>query len=148
MTEGIGHKQVSRRISWRLQMKISHRAVRAGLLLAMSIVAGTVAAAEISPRCPAPASSELLAMMRNAPDAVVFEFRDQQAKLGIKLFDSLPPQGNEMGDRFYIAMRPGFPFSRVIVAQHGCVETAVLVDFRVAIAIKNAIKRFTVESSI
>jgi hypothetical protein len=129
-------------------MKNPHRALLAGLLLALCSGAGTAAAADITPRCPSPASSELLAMLRGAPDAVVFEFRDRQAKLGIKLFNSLPPRANEVGDRFYIAMRPGFPFSRVIVAQHGCVETAALVDFRVAVAIKKAIKRFVLESSI
>jgi len=129
-------------------MKVPHWALVAGLLLVSCSVAGTVAAADITPRCPSPASSELLAMMRGAPDAVVFEFRDRQAKLGIRLFNSLPPRANEAGDRFYIAMRPGFPFSRVIVAQHGCIETAALVDFRVAIAIKKAIKRFVLESSI
>jgi len=129
-------------------MKISHRALLTGLFLAVSAIAGRALANEVSPRCPAPASSELQALMRDAPDAVVFEFRDQQAKLGIKLFDSLPPQANEVGDRFYIAMRPGFPFSRVIVAQHGCVEAAALIDLRVAIAIKKAIKRFTPEFSI
>jgi hypothetical protein len=129
-------------------MKNPHRALLAGLLLALCSGAGTAAAADITPRCPSPASSELLAMMCGAPDAVVFEFRDRQAKLGIKLFNSLPPRANEVGDRFYIATRPGFPFSRVIVAQHGCVETAALVDFRVAVAIKKAIKRFVLESSI
>jgi hypothetical protein len=129
-------------------MKVPHRALVAGLLLVLCSVGGTATAADITPRCPSPASSELLAMLRGAPDAVVFEFRDRQAKLGIRLFDSLPPRENEAGDRFYIAMRPGFPFSRVIVAEHGCIETAALVDFRVAIAIKKAIKRFVLESSI
>ena len=129
-------------------MNIPHRTLFAGLLLALSSVAGTASAADITPRCPSPASSELLALMQNAPDAVVFEFRDRQAKIGIKLFDSIPPQENQAGDRFYIAVRPGFPFSRVLIAEHGCIETAALVDFRVAIAIKKAIKRFAQESSI
>ena len=129
-------------------MKIPHRTLLAGLLLVSSLAAGTAPAADITPRCPSPASSELLALMQSAPDAVVFEFRDRQAKIGIKLFDSIPPQENEAGDRFYIAMRPGFPVSRVLIAEHGCIETAALVDFRVAIAIKKAIKRFAQESSI
>ena len=129
-------------------MKIPHWTLSAGLFLALSLAAGTAPAADLTARCSSPASNELLALMRSTPDAVVFEYRDRQAKIGIKLFNSLPPQENQAGDRFYIAMRPGFPFSRVIVAEHGCIETAALVDFRVAIAIKKAIKRLAEESSI
>ncbi len=127
-------------------MQIPCRCVLMALLLASCPMAAM--AADITPRCPSPASSELLLLMQSAPDAVVFEYRGRQAKVGIRLFNALPPQENQTGDRFYIAMRPGFPLSRVMVAQHGCVEDAVLVDVRVAIAIRKAIRRFVSKSSI
>lgn len=127
-------------------MQIPYRPALMALLLASCPTAGM--AADITPRCPSPTSSALLTIMRSAPDAVVFEYRGRQAWVGIRLFNSLPPQENQTGDRFYIAMRPGFPFSRVMVAQHGCIEDAVLVDVRVATAIRKAIKRFVGESSI
>ena len=111
------------------------------LLQGFSSIVGAAQAQEITPRCPLPASSTLLALMRNAPDAVVLEFRGEEAKDAIKIFNTLPPMGSESGDQFYIALRPGFPFSNLIVARHGCIETDVLVDVRVAVAIKRAVKR-------
>lgn len=113
----------------------------AGLLLAFSAIVGAAQAQDITPRCPVPASSTLFKLMHNAPDAVVFELRGKEAKTAIEIFNSLPPLGRESGDRFYIAFRPGFPYSRLLVASHGCIENAAVVDVRVAIAIRSAVKR-------
>ena len=95
---------------------------------------------DFSPRCPVPVGSSLSKLMTSAPDAVVYEFRGRDAAVGIRIFNTLPPRGNDGCDRFYIAVRPAFPVSRLIVANHGCVADAMLVDVRVAMAIRKAIK--------
>jgi hypothetical protein len=95
---------------------------------------------DFTPRCPVPIGSSLSKLMTSAPDAVVYEFRGRDAAIGIRIFNTLPPRGNDGGDRFYIAVRPAFPVSRLIVANHGCVADAMLVDVRVAMAIRKAIK--------
>ena len=114
----------------------------ATLVLALSLpLAAAKAGDEFSPRCPAPVSTAITALMLSAPDAVVFEFRGRDAVVGIKIFNALPPIGHEVGDRFYIAVRPAFPLSRLIVAKHGCVANAMQVDLRVALAIRKAMKQ-------
>jgi hypothetical protein len=124
-----------------MSMRTTNWPIWAALILALSLPSAAAKAAdEFSPRCPAPVSSAITALMLSAPDAVVFEFRGHDATVGIKIFNALPPIGHEVGDRFYIAVRPAFPLSRLIVAKHGCVANAMLVDLRVAIAIRKAIK--------
>src|SRR4029077_20910677 len=90
--------------------------------------------------CPVPMDTSLSRLLTSAPDAVVYEYRGRDAAVGIRIFNALPPRGIGGGDRFYIAMRPAFPISRLIVASHGCVTNAMLVDARVATAIRKAIK--------
>ena len=120
-----------------------------GVVASALIAAGSLTAMpsqaqdDFSPRCPVPIGSSLTRLMESAPDAVVYEYRGRGAAIGIRIFNSLPPQGHDGGDRFYIAMRPAFPVSRLIVAKHGCVANAMLVDVRVARAIRKAIKQTT-----
>jgi hypothetical protein len=111
-----------------------------GVILALNFGPGVARAGDFSPRCPAPVSTAIATLMNGVPDATVFEFRGRDAAVGIWIFNNLPPTGHDDGDRFYIAVRPDFPLSRLIVARHGCVANAMLVDLRVAIAIKKAIK--------
>jgi len=84
----------------------------------------------------------LFDLMHKVPDAIVLELRGNEAKRAIELFNSMAPQGRDTGDRFYIAFRPDFPLSRLMIASHGCIEISVLVDLRTAIAIKRAVKGF------
>ena len=113
----------------------------AGALIAF-VSAPTIAnAGDVTPRCPVPVTTSLSRLMTNAPDAIVYEYRGRDASVGIRIFNTLPPRGTDDGDRFYIAVRPAFPVSRLIVASHGCVTNAMLVDVRVAAAIRKAIKR-------
>jgi hypothetical protein len=117
------------------------------MILALNFGPRVARASDFSPRCPAPVSTALATLMNGAPDATVFEFRGRDAVLGIRIFNTLPPTGHDDGDRFYIAVRPDFPLSRLIVAKHGCVASAMLVDLRVAIAIKKAIKQAVTTST-
>jgi len=105
------------------------------------IVAAVFLALNLTPRCPVPVDTSLSRLLTSAPDAVVYEYRGRDAAMGIRIFNTLPPRGTDGGDRFYIAMRPAFPVSRLIVANHGCVSNAILVDVRVAFAIRKAIKQ-------
>jgi len=130
-----------------MAMKDSMRRVYIGLPLAILWMVGSADAAEITPRCPSPASSMLFDLMHKVPDAIVFELRGNEAERAIELFNSMAPQGRDAGDRFYIAFRPDFPFSRLMIASHGCIETSVLVDLRIAVAIKRAVKRFDESTS-
>ena len=118
------------------------------IFLAAILTAGAAEAGDFTPRCPAPANSTLQTMMRAAPDAVVFEFRGTEARTGIKIYNSLAPRSTDSGDRFYIAMRPGYAFSRLMIASHGCIQTAAVVDLRVAVAIRVALKKVEAELSI
>lgn len=129
-------------------MLASGRLLLAALFLAFCIVADAAKAGDLTPRCPVPTSTALANLMLSAPDAVVFEFRGERARAAIRVFDSLPPRGTDVGDRFYIAMRPGFPWSQLMIAEGGCIENAVVVDVRIAVAIKRAIKRVDASVSI
>lgn len=129
-------------------MRLINRIPVSLAFLATILMAGVVQAGDLTPRCPAPANSTLQTMMQAAPDAVVFEFRGSEARTGIKIYNSLAPRGTDSGDRFYIAMRPGFAFSRLMIADHGCIQTAAVVDLRVAVAIKIALKKVEAEHSI
>lgn len=102
---------------------------------------GIANAGDVTPRCPVPVTTSLSRLMTNAPDAIVYEYRGRDASFGIRIFNTLPPRGTDDGDRFYVAVRPAFPVSRLIVANHGCVTNAMLVDVRVATAIRKAIKQ-------
>ena len=113
----------------------------AAVFLALNLAPTTALAGDVTPRCPVPVGTSLSRLMTSAPDAVVYEFRGRDAAIGIRIFNTLPPRGTDDGDRFYIAMRPAFPVSRLIVADHGCVSNAMLVDVRVAMAIRKAIKQ-------
>ena len=96
---------------------------------------------DVTPHCPIPITTSLSRLMSSAPDAIVYEYRGRDAAIGIRIFNTLPPRGSDDGDRFFIAVRPAFPVSRLIVANHGCVANAMLVDVRVAAAIRKAIKQ-------
>lgn len=113
----------------------------AAVFLALNFSPTTALAGDVTPRCPVPVNTSLSRLMTSAPDAVVYEYRGRDAAVGIRIFNTLPPRGTDDGDRFYIAMRPAFPVSRLIVASHGCVSNAMLVDVRVATAIRRAIKQ-------
>jgi hypothetical protein len=118
-----------------------------GVILALNFGPGVARAGDFSPRCPALVSTAIATLMNGVPDATVFEFRGRDAAVGIRIFNALPPTGHDDGDRFYIAVRPDFPLSRLIVARHGCVASAMLVDLRVAIAIRKAIKQAVTAST-
>jgi hypothetical protein len=113
----------------------------AAVFLALNLAPSTALAGDVTPRCPVPVDSSLSRLLTSAPDAVVYEYRGRDAAIGIRIFNTLPPRGGDDGDRFYIAVRPAFPVSRLIVASHGCVSNAMLVDVRVAAAIRKAIKQ-------
>ena len=113
-------------------------------MLALNLGPGVAGAEDAFSRCRLPIAREISTLMQSVPDAVVYEFRGSNALIGIRIFNALPPTGHEVGDRFYIAMRPYFPLSRLMVVQHGCVTNAMLVDLRVANAIRKAIKRLDV----
>ena len=115
--------------------------ILAAVFLALSLAPTTARAGDVTPRCPVPVGISLNRLMTSAPDAVVYEYRGRDAAIGIRIFNTLPPRGTDYGDRFYIAVRPAFPVSRLIVANHGCVSNAMLVDVRVAMAIRKAIKQ-------
>ncbi|HEX3064766.1 MAG TPA: hypothetical protein VHQ39_04760 [Dongiaceae bacterium] len=113
----------------------------AAVFLALNVAPTVAQAGDVTPRCPVPVDTSLSRLLSSAPDAVVYEYRGRDAAVGIRIFNALPPRGLGDGDRFYIAMRPAFPISRLIVASHGCVSNAMLVDVRVAFAIRKAIKQ-------
>ena len=114
----------------------------AAAVLVAFVTAPTIAnAGDVTPRCPVPVTTSLSRLMSSAPDAIVYEYRGRDAAIGIRIFNTLPPRGSDDGDRFFIAVRPAFPVSRLIVANHGCVANAMLVDVRVAAAIRKAIKQ-------
>jgi hypothetical protein len=126
---------------------INWRASAAALILSCSFAAAA-GAQGITPRCPAPSSSVLLNLMRHTPDAVVVELRGREAKVAIGMFNLLPPAGNERGDRFYIAVLPGAPISRLLVASHGCIENGAVVDIRTAAAIAKAARKVAAAAEI
>jgi hypothetical protein len=129
-------------------MRVPIRPICTGLLLAFLTTAGTASAEKLSPRCPSPTPAALWALMHSAPDAVVFEFRGEDAKTGIRIFNSLPPAGQDAGDRFYIAVRPGLPRSRLLIGSHGCIEDSAVVDARIALKIQRAIEKYRAATSI
>jgi hypothetical protein len=124
-------------------MRIGNWPIWLSVMLALNFAPGLARAGDddLAPRCPLPVATALTTLLRGAPDAVVYEFRGRDASVGIRIFNRLPPTGHDQGDRFYIAFRPYFPISRLIVAKDGCVADAMLVDLRVAVAIKKAIKQ-------
>jgi hypothetical protein len=123
-------------------MRLGNWPIWLSVALALNFAPGTARAGEddLAPRCQLSVATALTSLLQGAPDAVVFEFRGRDARVGIRIFNRLPPKGHDDGDRFYIAVRPYFPISRLIVAKDGCVANAMLVDLRIAVAIKKAIK--------
>jgi hypothetical protein len=121
-------------------------------LLAVSLLlclpAAAAPAREEGPRCEASTNSVILSVMRSTPDVQVFEFRGVDAHLGITLYNSLPPQGHEHGDRFYILMKPGAAMSHLIVGDAGCVQDTAAVDQKTAGVIKKVIERTAAQSWI
>jgi hypothetical protein len=111
------------------------------ILLILCSIVGVAQAQEITPRCPMPSSTVLYNLMQYAPDVVILELRGNEAKAAIEIFNSLPPAGEDAGDRFYIAFQPGTPLSRLIVANHGCIENGALVDLHTAVVIEKAAKK-------
>ena len=110
-------------------------------LLILCPIVGVAQAQDITPRCPTPSSTVLFNLMQHMPDGFILELRGNQAKVAIEIFDSLPPQGEDVGDRFYIALQPGIPIARLVVASHGCIENGALVDLHTAAVIENAAKK-------
>jgi hypothetical protein len=129
-------------------MRVSIPPICIGLLLGILTTAGTATAERIVPRCPSPTPTALSALIRSAPDAIVLEFRGEDAKFGIRIFNSLPPEGKEAGDRFYIAVRPGLPKSRLLIGSNGCIEDSALVDVRLALKIHRAIEKYRAATAI
>ena len=122
------------------------RLIAVSLLLCMP--AAAVPAHEEGPSCKASTTSVILSVMRSSPDVQVFEFGGLDAHLGITLYNSLPPQGHEHGDRFYILMKPGAAMSHLIVGDAGCVQDTAAVDQRTAGVIKKVIERTAAQSWI
>ncbi|HZT18198.1 MAG TPA: hypothetical protein VFA23_02285 [Dongiaceae bacterium] len=118
------------------------------LILPLGLPAGTARAQEDGARCKASTTSVITSVMRATPDVQVFEFRGIDAKLGIKLYNALPPQGHEHGDRFYILMKPGAAISHLIVGDAGCLQDAATVDRGTAGVIKKVIERTAAATSI
>ena len=114
-------------------------ALSGAILLILCPIVGV--AQDITPRCPTPSSTVLFNLMQHAPDVVIRELRGNQAKVAIEIFNALPPQGEVVGDRFYIALEPGVPISRLMVASHGCIENGALVDLHTAAVIENAARK-------
>jgi len=79
---------------------------------------------------------------------VVFEFRGEDAKTGIRIFNSLPPAGTGCRRPLYIAVRPGLPRSRLLIGSHGCIEDSAVVDARIALKIQRAIEKYRAATSI
>ena len=111
------------------------------LSMALALSPRSALAREESPRCKASTTAVIMNEMRSMPDVQVFEFRGVDANLGIKLYNELPPHGDEHGDRFYILMKPGAPVSHLIIGDAGCVQDAASVDGHTARVIKKAIER-------
>ena len=118
------------------------------LSTALALSPRSALAREESPRCKASTTAVIMNEMRSMPDVQVFEFRGVDANLGIKLYNELPPHGDEHGDRFYILMKPGAPLSQLIVGDSGCLQDAAAVDHGTASGIKKAIERTAAADSI
>ena len=54
------------------------------VIFALNFGPGIARAGDISPRCPYPVSTAISALMKNVPDAVVFEFRGRNALLAVE----------------------------------------------------------------
>src|ERR1043166_4977304 len=100
----------------------------AAILIAFVSVPTIAKAGDVTLRCPVPVTTSLSRLMTSAPDAIVYEYRGRDAAIGIRIFNTLPPRGSDDGDRFFIAVRPDFPVSRLIVANHGCIAARRIVE--------------------
>jgi hypothetical protein len=87
-----------------------------------------------------PTVAAIKVMAQRVPDLTIFEFRAEDAKAGIRIYNALPPVGHEAGDRFYIVIHPHLPLSRLLIAEDGCLRSVTLVDVRQAVAIKKSIE--------
>ena len=99
-------------------------------------------------RCKASTTDVIVQVIRATPDVHVYEFRGVDAKIGIALYNSLPPQGHEYGDRFYILIKPGAPISHLMVGKADCLQDTATVDKNTAGVIKQAIERAAAQSWI
>ena len=99
-------------------------------------------------RCRASATDVILQVIRATPDVHVYEFRGVDAKIGIALYNSLPPQGHLQGDRFYILIKPGAPISHLMIGDADCLRDAATVDRHTAGVIKQVIEHAAAQSSI
>jgi hypothetical protein len=118
------------------------------LFAALALSPRSALGREETPRCKASTTAVIMNEMRSMPDVQVFEFRGVDANLGIKLYNELPPHGDEHGDRFYILMKPDAPLSQLIVGDSGCLQDAAAVDRGTASGIKKAIERTAAADSI
>ena len=98
--------------------------------------------------CRASAADVILQVIRATPDVHVYEFRGEDAKVGIALYNSLPPQGHLHGDRFYILIKPGAPISHLMIGDSDCLRDTATVDPHTAGIIKQVIERAAAQSSI
>jgi hypothetical protein len=131
-----------------MRVPVSFSALYAALMLAASPLMSPAQAADIPSHCAIPTVAAIKVMAQSAPDLRIFEFRGEDAKAGIRIFNALPPVGHQAGDRFYIAINPGLPLSRLLIGQSGCVRSVSLVDVRLAIAIKMTIETTAANQSI
>lgn len=99
-------------------------------------------------RCKASTTDVIVQLIRATPDVHVYEFRGVDAKIGIALYNSLPPQGHELGDRFYILIKPGAPISHLMVGKADCLQDTATVDKNTAGVIKQVIERAAAQSWI
>jgi hypothetical protein len=122
-------------------------ALSLGLLLSLS---ASTAFAQGRERlhCRASAADVILQVIRATPDVHVYEFRGEDAKIGIALYNSLPPQGHLQGDRFYILIKPGAPISHLMIGDSDCLRDTATVDRHTAGVIKQVIERTAAQSSI
>ena len=98
--------------------------------------------------CRASAADIILQVIRATPDVHVYEFRGEDAKVGIALYNSLPPHGHLQGDRFYILIKPGAPISHLMIGDSDCLRDTATVDRHTAGVIKQVIEHAAAQSSI
>jgi hypothetical protein len=118
------------------------------MFAALGLSPSTALARSADLRCKAPTTNFIVNEMRRTPDVQVFEFRGVDAKIGIQLYNALPPSGREQGDRFYILMRPGARMSQLLVGDSGCLRDGAFVDRSTARSIKKAIEKTAAKDTI
>jgi hypothetical protein len=132
-------------------MEVSMRgATFLALALGLSLSASSALAQQqlTGPMCKTSTNNLLLQVIRTTPEVHVYEFRGLNAKIGIALYNALPPQGHQKGDRFYILVKPGAPISHLLVGQADCLQDSATVDNSTAGIIRKVIEKAAAQTWI